>query len=222
MATFRIPISSGSIRDAFSDIPSQGRLYFRGGFSILSKVAKERWDSLLLAAVESFNEGYGPDTTKLSSLVGLSEEDTRTALGTLGMVSAVMSSRKEAATEFVDVAISTGILDEGLRVQILDLVNAVSTKRDELRKVLERSSLAKEVLPSINEFDVAVDVRLSFSQNGPIEFGVPVAVVHLDTDAYKHEIWFQMTKRQVQRMVDDLQEALRRMDETQKWLDRSK
>lgn len=216
MAVFRSPLSKGSISDALADFPEQGKSFFRKGFALLNDVPQDKWDAVIEACLESFHLGYSKEVKELASRIGLSEDDTRTILGTVSMTVAVMSSREEPAEEFVRVAAATNILDDETKNSALALVGRLVKKRSWLSEALKKSTMGVEVLPSLDAFEIVVDVRVSFSEENRIEFAVPVAIVHLDTDAPRQEVWFQLTRRQVERMIEDLHETLKRMEEAEK------
>jgi hypothetical protein len=49
-----------------------------------------------------------------------------------------------------------------------------------------------------------------------IENAVPVALVHLDTDVSNRELWFQMTRGDVEAVIERLTRVLQQMDVAEK------
>jgi hypothetical protein len=70
-------------------------------------------------------------------------------------------------------------------------------------------------LPSLVDFETAVDVRLRF-EKGQIKAGVPVVLVHIDTDATHEELWFQMTKAQAERLCTSLNDLLKDLEKAER------
>jgi len=75
--------------------------------------------------------------------------------------------------------------------------------------------LAAQTLPSLDTFDISVDLRLRFKDE-QIQDAVSVAVVHLDTDATNRELWFQMTRGDVELVIEKLNSTLKQMDTAEK------
>ncbi len=78
--------------------------------------------------------------------------------------------------------------------------------RTELERALARRRLAASVLPALESFDVAVDVRFRFKDN-KIEEAVPVAIVRIDTDAFAEQLWIQLADGDVEELLRKLNEV---------------
>jgi hypothetical protein len=55
-----------------------------------------------------------------------------------------------------------------------------------------------------------VDFRFKFDKDNEIETGVPVAIVHIDTDA-RPELFLQMSRSDVEMMIEKLNIVLKQM-----------
>lgn len=78
--------------------------------------------------------------------------------------------------------------------------------RAELERSFSRRRLAASVLPALELFDVTIDLRFRFKDKQIAE-SVPVAIVHIDTDVYNQEIWFQLAQDDVDEMIKKLEDA---------------
>ena len=67
------------------------------------------------------------------------------------------------------------------------------------------------VLPSLAEFEVTVDLRIRV-ENGEVQDFVPVALAHIDTDAYNNEFWFQLSRADIDILLQKLTNCAREMD----------
>lgn len=56
-----------------------------------------------------------------------------------------------------------------------------------------------------------VDFRIHFEDEKP-KNGVPVAVVHIETDSDKQELWFQMPQSEIERIIQKLTVASTQME----------
>jgi hypothetical protein len=80
---------------------------------------------------------------------------------------------------------------------------------------MERRSLAMQTLPSLTSFDVSVDLRFKFDKD-EIADRVAVALVHIGTDVTE-EMWLQLSRGDIDMILQSLTETLRRMDAVEKF-----
>ena len=65
---------------------------------------------------------------------------------------------------------------------------------------MSRRSLVNAVLPSFDGFESVLDVRIGEGEQKGV--AVPVAIAFLDTDARDEQLWFQLTKEDVQELIE--------------------
>ena len=105
-----------------------------------------------------------------------------------------------------------GMLEDSNRVSATALLSVLAIHYAEGKLNVHKMSLESEVLPYLLDFEVAVDLRLGYGPTGEnVEFAVPVAMVHVDTDSYNQEVWFQAGITQIETMIERLQMAAERM-----------
>jgi hypothetical protein len=101
---------------------------------------------------------------------------------------------------------------------MLPFCELVVSQRAGVRQLLTRSQLSAVVLPVLTSFDITVDIRLGFEE-GQVATALPVAVVHMDTDSAGQEVWFQINQRQLERTIKDLNNALKEIQEAERWIE---
>ena len=135
-------------------------------------------------------------------------------------MASTLSNREDSADVVVDEFVKAGALETGDRTAVLRFASAVASRRGTFKQVMDRSRLASEVLPSLLEFESTVDIRLGF-EKGRVAVFMPVALLHIDTDAQGQEVWLQLTRLQLEKIAEDLQETLKQMVEAENWVNKS-
>lgn len=214
----RLPIGERRpLREALAEFPSGPSRSIRQGFKVLSELSPEETQQILNIAVVNFQKGGGriePDA--IVKEFQLSESEAQNVLFTVAVVAATLSPRTDTAKDFVEEAQKAKLLDEEHTKRAIDLAEAIVSQRDNVSEAMKYQSLASEVLPSLMSFDLTIDLRIGF-EDKQIKRAVPITVVHLDTDAYEQETWFQLTKPQVESIIDKLKTALENMEKADLW-----
>jgi hypothetical protein len=70
--------------------------------------------------------------------------------------------------------------------------------------------LAGEVLPSFARLDIAVDIRVQIAE-GRVEYTVPGAIVRIDTDSDQAELVLQLSRGDLEDVIQKLSEGLENM-----------
>jgi hypothetical protein len=220
MGSFHLHIPSrGTLADIFSDFPAGAKAFLKEGFAILAKLSERAIEDVSGIVIESIQSGYGVGEVELVTKTGISKEEAKPLLAVTSLIASMLSSREEGPEDLLRGATDAGILESKHQQAALRFSESVVRNRGLLKQVMELSRLAGGVLPSLTDFETTVDVRLGF-EKARVGVSVPLAIVHLDTDAQGQEVWFQLTKKQVQRIIDDMQTTLRRMEEGEKWAER--
>jgi hypothetical protein len=77
--------------------------------------------------------------------------------------------------------------------------------------------LANEVLPSLRQLSVTVDLRVTFREENLEQF-VPLAIVRLDTDIPGNRVFVQLTQSDVEVTIEKLKDAKAKMELAEKLL----
>jgi len=203
--------------EALADFPPVVRAYLRGGFAILARVGDSKANEIVTAAVDSLASGPDIGIAEFAAKIGVSDEEANQVLSAATLLAWIATSRAEESSEIVTTLATAKIIDETIYDAVRRFLEQLTAQVPAIKENLRRSRLGTVVLPSLTEFDYAVDVRLKFSK-GKTDLAVPVAVVHLDTDTLDQEIWFQLTKADAERMSKQFQDIIRRLDEAEKWV----
>lgn len=210
MSILKIP-TTGPLEDVFDELPSGVRRYLKSGFGVLASLAPNSSQRILSAVLHAFDSDYSMETPELAKALEIDEDDAKPLLFAVSILVTSMSSRNESPEKFVEIAEKAEVLDDHSREAVLSLARAVKKQAASVRNTLERARLGAHVLPSLETFDVAVELRLSFDQE-QVERAVPIAVVHIDTDALDQIVWLQLTKRQVEHLIDKLRNVHKQME----------
>jgi hypothetical protein len=222
MPEFDIPIplaAGGKLPEVLAELPGPAKAYLKQGFAALAKFPENRYEELVAIVAEFVTSAHvftlSPD--RLAARLGVPPSDAAALLGSVSLIAWVLSVREETAQEFVETATAVGILDEGNATPALAFSHLIVKDRPALKGAIERSRLGTELLPSLTGVGTAVDVRLRFEE-GRVAFAVPVALVHLRTDVRGQALWFQLTRSQLEQMIQELQETLRRLQGAEQWV----
>jgi hypothetical protein len=164
-------------------------------------------------------ETQRPPLEELQKDLGLSKSDTSSVFSA-AMAVVPMFDKSTTVTEFVDASIKTKFIDSVTAQRLRPFLEVVAGHASEITTAIRRATLIDQTLPSFYDMDVTVDIRLGFEE-GRVELAVPVAVIHLDTDADRQEIWFQASRQQLILIKDDIEAAIKKMDAAEAWGARS-
>ena len=118
--------------------------------------------------------------------------------------------------EFNVEAARAGFLPPDVGKAIEPFAQSVFEKRAELLRIMRRAALPGQVMPSLTNVEIVVDVRMDFEDQEVYEVA-PVAMLHLDTDTNTAEIWFQASKSQMEQLRKDIDAAIKRMEIAEAW-----
>ena len=219
MSSYRFPIIPGRpFADTLKEMPRGFTSYLQQGFSLLSKVPADRYQTLLEHVAESIDYPQLRAEEPFVAALGLREEDINPLVAAVSMLCVSLASTDETPENVTKAAQAAQIVNESDTRAMLAFSGLVARDRARLKELLQRSQTASRVLPTLDTFDIAIDTRLSFKKEDVV-FAVPVLVAHMDTDSGTDEVWFQMSKVQVRLLIEKLQEALRRLEIAEAWGD---
>jgi hypothetical protein len=212
--TFTIPRAERPIADMLGGIPRAFRDDAQKGFLILARIHIADYAEILSAVMTALE-------SKTASLDGLEQrlQLPKSDLGALFAASMlVVSLLAEGGTqeEFLAAALKAELVRPERQAKIRPFLDNIVADRARVKKALRRASMSSEVLPFLSTFEVTVDLRMAYEDNAVID-AVPVAVLHIDTDANGQEIWFQASRGQLERLRIDIDSTLKRMDAAENW-----
>lgn len=212
--SFRIPRAGLPLSDVLSGMPRGFKELARRGFAVLADLDQQYYAAVLRAAVTSLESKDAP-LDDLEKHLNLSKNDL-SSLFASSMLIIPLLGEGGSADEFANAAMKVDLIPANLLPKIKPFIETVVSERTQIARAIRRAALPSQVLPFLSSIEVVVDMRLSFEE-GRVLDGVPVALFHIDTDADNEEIWFQASRRQLERMKSDIDEALGQMDVAETW-----
>lgn len=221
MPGFRLPFRmSDAMGESLAELPEAVKSVIKRGFKVHGRISEETLRALIEAAGQGL-AGRDVDATALARQFGLEATDVGEMLGATSIMLIAVAAENVSVDSFVNDAINAGIVDEADRVLVTQVANMVATDRGEIKTRLDREAVASRVLPALSSFQSSVEIRLAFKDDR-LSLLVPVAVAHIDTDTTHVELWFQMSRAQVEKLADDLQQLLKRIAEAEKLIQQIK
>ena len=220
--SLRFPLLPSQLLERLTEIPKAAKDHLKQGFTTLAQLSpQERHDTLALVVdiistpSESLQESL---VDRLSSRLKISKEQASKLYAAAALSSALNSLQQDTPPEqLVQSAIQAGIIETANEDIALTLFQALAQDRGPLNQVFQRSALADKLLPSLSDWETTVDVRLAFNKDNKVRFTVPVILLYLRTDARDQRLWFQATKPQLEQLIKDLQDTLRRAEQAEQW-----
>jgi hypothetical protein len=215
MGHLHIPLSADiPIKELLSDMPAGPRALLRKGFSVIAKLP-ESGHSLLLKGVLANAGRHSPvEVDQLAKELGISVDEATGAVAALGMFSALASTTHgETDEQVLQGVVDSGLISASEKPGLLWILPKVQQFKPELSKTVATRRLMDAVLPSFEDFEAVVDIRIGDYEKGG--FAVPMAVALLDTDTRDHRLWFQLTKQDVETLIERLNLVLKRFKEAE-------
>jgi hypothetical protein len=154
-----------------------------------------------------FDAGQTEDPKVVAERYKLTPSEAREMTIALSMMTVTLAEVSVSVEQFFEVGIAKGALDEQIATALRGDAERIIAERARVKEGVQRGSLANEVLPSVLGFNYAVDLRLKFEKE-KLTASVPVLVAYLDTDGEGQRVWFQLTRADTERLIEQLQTGL--------------
>jgi hypothetical protein len=218
--TFRV--RTGEDLDVvFRDIPPEVKIFLKRGFTLLTTIPQEKYSDLIATAAANLDASHlAPKlTAEIASSLSITGTDAVALLALASLIVSVLAQRQDTPEDFVEAARKAGILEPGAVQASLGFARLVQTDRGPLALTIERARIGVAVLPSFQQLTTTTDVRLGFKK-GRSDLAVPVVIAALATDSTKN-LWFQLTKGQLEQLIARLQEAKGELEAAERWIQRT-
>jgi hypothetical protein len=210
------------ISESFASVPAEFKAFLRAAFSSLAKVVAAGKISELVEQLSS--DGTDGRTISRATSVTFAaqagidlEQALRLFSAATFSAAALVSQRALTPEEFVSAGVQVGFIAETDSRNVLLLAQGIVANRTPIAEITKQNRLVHALLPSLASFRTVIDLRPSFTDDGnSIAFSVPVIVGHIVNDSTE-DVWIQMSKKQVERLISDLQDVLRRVDVLEQW-----
>jgi hypothetical protein len=234
MSEYRLRVPAGSsLAAVLAEMPPPVKIMVRDGFSSIAHMSEGQWSLVIAASLECLAVPAESDAVekRLARELDLGDDAAKQTLSAATFLAWIVSSRKEPTEAIISQITESITLKSDDAEKLGKFADLLASQRPRIRQALERTRLGSSVLPSLIEFGVTVDVRLGFekqpedaaleaSARDDVTIAVPVAVIHIDTDATTQEVWFQLTKKELEGVIENLQLALRRLRAAEAWSDK--
>jgi hypothetical protein len=202
------------LSEALARAPRAFREQAQKGFRILSGLGKEQYGLVVDVVIGTLERGQ-PSLVELGKRLSMTEDET-TSLFAAAMIVVPLLINQKTPEEFRTEATKAGFLPPEVADASVPFAKSVYEKREALGRVMRRSALPSQVLPTLTNVEIVVDIRMDFEDQEVYE-AVPVAMFHIDTDVSNTELWFQASKSQLEHFRDDLSETIKRMEIAETW-----
>lgn len=207
-------------RPNLSGMPEAVRLFFRTGFRVLrEEVASDDYEVLVDATLASMSGLDDPEESELAERLSVSPEQVRPLLAASGLlVGSVSVSKSDELDDFLQALVDAKLIEEEQTEPVAKFATELAQQRERLRTNLEQTSLASDLLPSLEDVDVVLDLRVSV-KNETVAMHVPIAIIRLETDDYDQKLVFQTTESQLGRLIKHLKASQEKMATMANWAD---
>jgi hypothetical protein len=214
MAHIHIPLGGRiPIKEVLSEMPDSARAIVRNGFSVVAKLPESADPVLLQSVLESAGQRGTTNEEQLAKALNISVHEATGAVAALGLFSALTSTGDEDPENVLQAMIEAGIISDSMKPAMQRLLPKIAQLKPSVTKAVTRQRLIDAVLPSFEEFDAELDIRIGGKEHAGL--AVPVAVALLDTDARDQRLWFQLKKEDVESLIEKLNELLKRFKQAE-------
>jgi hypothetical protein len=213
-----IPRIERPLADSLSEVPRAFRIQAQSGFKVLASVSKQHYAEILKAVVVVLESRKAP-LEELEKHLGLSQSDLSSLIAASMLTVPILGSSGGTPEEFLAALVKVDLVPAELVPNIRPFIETVVAERLQLGRAMRQAALPSQVLPFLSDVEIVVDLRVGFEGDAVLDT-VPVAVLHIDTDADGAEIWFQASKSQMERLKLDIDEAVKRMEAAEAWSQR--
>jgi len=185
-----------------ADFPDRAKASARQGFQIINGLSETDRAKAIEVMFSSLERGGGSiDIERLSNEIpSLTRRDAGRVLTALSFSFALLTQSEVTPTEFIEAG-RENLFDAGGEITASAIADVVINRRATLDKAMARNRLANAVLPSLAQF-------------------VPVALAHIDTDTDNIEFWFQLSRADIDILLDKLTKCAREMDVSEELLNK--
>ena len=211
---FTFPRPERSLPEALAATPRAFREQAKKGFKVLAGISKQHYAEILRAVVMTLESRQTP-FEDLEKHLSLSREDVGSLIAA-AMITVPILGNGGSAEEFTSAAVKIDMLPVDLVPEIRPFIQIVVSDRSQIARAIRRAAMPRQVFPFLMNVEIVVDLRMAFDEQKVGE-AVPVALIHIDTDGDGEEIWFQASKPQLERLKNDVDATIKRMELSEEW-----
>ncbi len=215
MGTVNLPLSMHvGPTEIFEEMPAGFRAFLNRGFADLALLPYDKVERLSTLIAGGFEQTDDKTAAESAKLLGIAQEEVPKIAAALGLLIA-FTTRRTDVEAVLQQGVHVGAIRSENLIDLSRLAEKLTEKKGDFKEALEVASLAKEVAPSFERLSLSVELRFAFEDNVPVR-SVPIVLCHLATDSEPDNVFFQMRKHDLVRMIDQLNTALQNVDVLQK------
>jgi hypothetical protein len=204
-------VEGATLAGQIAEIPEDALRIIRNGYSIAAALTEEKRQQAIELLIRQIQRAGGSlDTEIVATATGLSRRDASRVNAALSLMVGLLTDTAASASDFISAGLGK-IFDASQATTVEAIAEQLVRQRSGLQKSMARGYLGATVLPSLTRFDVAVDLRFKFAED-QIEDRVAVALMHIATDSRSQSIWLQLSRNDVERIIEKLTKTLKQMD----------
>ena len=209
---FQTPVVPGDL--LFENMPSEVREFLALGYSYLATLPATALEVIASRVNRWLDPTYPePDVAALAADidVGVDVMSAVRAAVTFQAAATLARARPISLDTFVAKARSAGALAEEHVAAVEEFGNQCLKPHDTaIGDALTRANSSTHIAPSFHSFDATIDLRVA-AVDEPRVVTMPVAVASLQTDVPDRNLLFQMTARDVDQLLQELERVKARL-----------
>lgn len=214
MGHLHIPLGGQiPIKEILSDMPPAPRALIKKGFSVVAKLPESAHSTLLKSVLASAEQRRPSGDEHLAKDLNIPVSEATAAMAALAMLSAIAFTSKATSQDVLQATIESGLISDAEKPALLRILPKLAEITPTIGKAVTRERLLNAVLPSFDDFDAELDIRIGGKEHAGL--AVPVAVAFLDTDSRDQRLWFQLSKDDVEGLIEKLNLLLKRFKEAE-------
>lgn len=186
------------------------------GFLALAKLPPEKRRTFVSGVAKNSDSLRDTDVPELAKSFEMDEDTAGGILTATTMLIALATSREGSAETLAGELIDTGLVSETSRTAALEVLEQLHRDRDQLKRSMRLGALSSQTLPSFKGLETSVDLRFEFKE-GQVELVAPTVIAFLRTDHSETNSFFQLSKADVNQLIEELKGLATEISAVEKW-----
>lgn len=205
-----------ALKEILSDMPLQVRTMMTRGFGALGSLTKDQLDLLSKRIAENVSTAADIDVATLAKGLGIPQDSAAAIVSAATLLVALITTRNEPAQDVINELVDAGLVSSDGTAAAVQLAALLDRDREGLKRSVQLGSLATQTLPSFRSLFTSIDLRLGFKA-GSVELVVPTVVAHLVTDDNGSDSFFQLSKADVAKLIEQLSRIAADIEAAEAW-----
>ena len=204
--------TTGKLDDALRRMPKGIQDHFSQGLVLISSLPTSKMIDVINDILADIEAGGGAVEPKdISEKFDFSEEDSSSIGFSLAILTTIVTEQKETIDEISSSLLEYNILPKENIEFLNTVISEIEKNKNSLKNSLDNQELGVRVLPSLTGIDIVVEMRFDFEKTD-IKRSIPIAIAYIATDSARHQLWVQLTKADIAKLIRQLTEISEQMD----------